>query len=31
VNNAPGKEEVQNIWREIYGKKFEHNGEAGWI
>jgi hypothetical protein len=30
VNNAPGKE-VENFWREIYGKKFQHNGEAGWI
>ena len=31
VNNAQGKEEVQNVWRKIYGKKVEHNGEAGWI
>jgi hypothetical protein len=22
VNNAPGKEEVENFWREIYGKNF---------
>jgi hypothetical protein len=22
VKNAPGKEEVENVWREIYGKKF---------
>ena len=22
VNNAPGREEVENLWREIYGKKF---------
>jgi adenosine deaminase len=22
VNNAPGKDEVENFWREIYGKKF---------
>jgi len=29
VNNAPGKEEVENFWREIYGKKIQHNGEAG--
>jgi hypothetical protein len=31
VSNAPGKEEVENFWRELYGKKFQHNGEAGWI
>ena len=22
VNNAPGKEEVENLWGKIYGKKF---------
>jgi hypothetical protein len=22
LNNAPGKEEVENFWREIHGKKF---------
>jgi hypothetical protein len=22
VKNAPDKEEVENFWREIYGKKF---------
>ena len=27
----PGKEEVENFWREIYGKKVQHNGEAGWM
>ena len=31
VNNAPGKEEVENFWREIYGKKVQHNGEADWM
>ena len=31
MNNAPGREEVDNFWREIYGKKVQHNGEAGWI
>ena len=31
VNNAPGKEEVENFWRKIYGKKVQHNGEADWI
>ena len=31
VNNAPGREEVENFWREKYGKKVQHNGEAGWI
>ena len=32
VNNAPGREEVENFWRKIYGKKkFQYNGEAGWI
>jgi len=31
VNNAPGREEVENFWRKIYGKKVQHNGEVGWI
>ena len=31
VNNAPGKEEVENFRREIYGRKVQHNGEAGWV
>ena len=31
VNIAPGKEEVENFWREIYGNKVQHNGEADWI
>ena len=31
MNNAPGREEVENLWREIYRKKTQHNGEAGWI
>ena len=31
VNNAPGKEEVENFWRKINGEIFQHNGEAGWI
>jgi hypothetical protein len=33
VKNAPGKEEVENFWREIlvYGKKVSHNEEASWI
>jgi tetrahydromethanopterin S-methyltransferase subunit B len=31
VNNAPGREEVENFWRKIYGKKVQHNREAGWI
>jgi hypothetical protein len=31
VKNAPGKEEVENFWREIYGKKVSHNEEAWWI
>jgi len=31
VNNAPGREEVENFWREIYGKKVQNNAEAGWI
>ena len=22
---------MENFWREIYGKKVQHNGEAGWI
>ena len=31
VKNAPGKEEVENFWREMYGKKVSHNKEACWI
>jgi len=31
VNNVPNKEEVENFWREIYGKNGQHIGEAGWI
>jgi hypothetical protein len=31
VKNALGKEEVENLWREIYEKKVPHNGEACWI
>ena len=31
VNNAPGKEEVENFWIKKYGKKVQHNGEVGWI
>jgi hypothetical protein len=31
VNNTPGKEELENFWRKIYGKQVQHNGEAGWI
>ena len=31
VKNAPGKEEVENFWREMYGKKVSHNEEAWWI
>ena len=31
MNNATGKEEVENFWREIHGKNVQHNGEADWI
>jgi len=31
VKNAPDKEEVENVWREMYGKEVQHNGEAHWI
>jgi hypothetical protein len=31
VSNAPSKEEVENFWREIYGRKVQQYGEAGWI
>jgi len=31
VKNTPGKEEVENFWREICGKKVSHNEEACWI
>ena len=29
--NAPDKEEVENFWREMYGKEVQHNGDAHWI
>ena len=28
VKNAPGKEEVENLWRELYGTNVSHNEEA---
>jgi hypothetical protein len=31
VKDAPSKEEVENFWTEIYGKKILHNEEACWI
>ena len=31
MKNAPDKEEVENFWREIYGKEVQHNGKAHWI
>jgi len=31
VKNMPDKEEVENFWREIYGKGVQQNGEAHWI
>jgi hypothetical protein len=31
VKNAPGKEEVENFWREIYGKKVSLYEEVCWI
>ena len=31
MKNAPDKEEVEKLWREIYGKEFKYNGEAHWI
>jgi hypothetical protein len=31
VKNAPSKEEVENFWRDIYGKKVPRNGEAFWL
>ena len=31
MKNAPGKEEVENFWRETYGKIVSHNEEAYWI
>ena len=31
MKNAPDEEEVENFWREIYGKKVQHNGETCWI
>ena len=31
VKNAPEKQEMENFWREIYGKDVQHNGEAHWI
>jgi hypothetical protein len=29
--NAPEKEQVENVWKQICGKKVQHNGEACWI
>jgi hypothetical protein len=31
VKNAPDKDEVENFWREVYGKGVQHNGDAHWI
>jgi hypothetical protein len=31
AKNAPDKEEVENFWREMYGKKVSHNEEACWV
>jgi len=31
VKKAPGEEEVENFWREMYGKKVSHNKVACWI
>jgi predicted 3-demethylubiquinone-9 3-methyltransferase (glyoxalase superfamily) len=31
VKKGPDKEEVENFWREIYGKKIQHNEEVCWI
>jgi hypothetical protein len=30
-DNAQTKEEIDNFWKEIYGKKAQHNEEAYWI
>lgn len=29
--NAPTKEEIENFWKEVFGKKPQHNEEAYWI
>jgi len=31
VKNATHKEEVEDFWKEVYGKGVQHNGEAHWI
>jgi hypothetical protein len=31
VKNAPEKEQMENFWKEIYGKKVQHNEAACWI
>jgi hypothetical protein len=31
VKNTPDKEEMENFWREIYGKKVSHYEEVCWI
>jgi hypothetical protein len=31
VKNAPDKEQLENFWKEIYEKKFQHNEAACWI
>jgi hypothetical protein len=28
---VPDKKEVENFWREIYGKGVQQNGEAQWL
>jgi hypothetical protein len=29
--NAPTKEEIENFWKEVFGKKAQHKEEAYWI
>jgi hypothetical protein len=31
VKNASGKEELEDFWREIFGKNFSYNEEACWM
>jgi hypothetical protein len=31
VKNAPTKEEIENFWKEIFGKKVQQHEEAYWI
>ena len=31
VKSAPTKQEIENFWKEIFGKNVQHNEETYWI